>query len=300
MRVEYFSDTDTTLMELTGNEVAETREPHIMKIRALLLVVALVSFASVAAAATPSAGCGKSGAASGAVTIDVAGEERRFTVRLPAKDDGMTPLPVVFVFHPFGSSPEEMEAATGLAGAWPRAVAIYPEGLPRTAPWSPDARQTGWQISPGELGDRDLELFDHMVEWVEKSACVDTSRLYAIGHSNGAFFSHLLGCRRPDVLAAIAPAAGGIFCKPSKPVPVILSHGAADQAVPYEAATDAAQVWAVKNGCKPAPPPKSSGCHAQQGCGTNDVVLCRHEGRHGYDPDFTARAVELFERHTRP
>lgn len=262
-----------------------------------LLVAGLVSVAS--AAGSPSAGCGKAAVKSGRVTLEIASGERHFTVRLPAISDVATPLPVVFAFHPFGATPDEMESLIGLAAAWPQALGVYPEGLPRTAPWSPEMSQTGWQISPGELGDRDLELFDRMVEWVENNACVDTSRLYAIGHSNGAFFSHLLGCRRPNRLAAIAPAAGGIFCKPAKPVPIILNHGAADQAVPYEAATDAVKVWAAANGCEAAPPPESSGCHAQKGCGTNDVVLCRHEGRHGYDSDFTEDAVEFFERHTR-
>jgi polyhydroxybutyrate depolymerase len=43
-----------------------------------------------------------------------------------------------------------------------------------------------------------------------RSYCIDPARIFAVGHSLGAWFVNSLGCARGDTLRAIATLAGGI------------------------------------------------------------------------------------------
>jgi polyhydroxybutyrate depolymerase len=86
--------------------------------------------------------------------------------------------------------------------------------------------------------------------------------------SNGAFMTNRLGCERADVFAAIAPVAGtlgaGMPCQPSRPLPVLETHGTADPIVPFGggpmrgrggqsvivSAPDQVARWRAGNGCQ--------------------------------------------------
>lgn len=76
---------------------------------------------------------------------------------------------------------------------------------------------------------------------VEKKLCVDTTREYATGQSNGAMFSFRLGVALSHRLAAIAPVSGtftyGHVATPSVPVPVMAVSGKLDRTIPVNATT---------------------------------------------------------------
>ena len=76
-----------------------------------------------------------------------------------------------------------------------------------------------------------------VLDRVEQLTCVDASRVYATGVSNGGGMTALLGCRLAWRLTAIAPVAGGYGtqppCHPARPLAVLEVHGAADEVVPY-------------------------------------------------------------------
>jgi polyhydroxybutyrate depolymerase len=42
-----------------------------------------------------------------------------------------------------------------------------------------------------------------------KTICIDTGRIFSMGHSAGGFISNVLGCIRSNVLRGIGPFAGG-------------------------------------------------------------------------------------------
>ena len=73
---------------------------------------------------------------------------------------------------------------------------------------------------------------------MERASCIDSSRVYATGVSNGGGFTARLACEMADRLAAIAPVAGGYDplrrCKPARPLPLLEIHGTDDDVVPYE------------------------------------------------------------------
>ncbi len=197
----------------------------------------------------------------GVLTLSAAGFERRALVREPHGYDGKTPRPVAIAFHGFGQHLRNAEAMFAVASAWPDAIAVYPEGLERPYPDFPGDRAAdfhgavarGWQIKPKELGDRDLGFFDALRDAVLRKYCADPARLYVLGFSNGAYFANLIGCLRPDAIAGIAAAGGGLRCEPSKPLAVIIFHGTNDPIVRFAESVDAARAWGHRDGCE-APP----------------------------------------------
>lgn len=93
-----------------------------------------------------------------------------------------------------------------------------------------------------------MQLLDHF----EDRYCIDSSRVYAAGKSNGGGLANLLACDpiASQRIAAFAPVAGAFYqnvteedCKPNTvkikchpgrtPIPVIVFHGTADETIQY-------------------------------------------------------------------
>lgn len=92
--------------------------------------------------------------------------------------------------------------------------------------------------------------------------CIDTSRVYATGHSRGGRFASRLASEMSDVFAAIAPVGGLRYPRPNnatRPVAVVAFHGTGDPVNPYDGGgapywqtgvEEAASAWARHNGCR--------------------------------------------------
>lgn len=250
--------------------------------------------------AVAGAACPGSLRAEGRLSIRVDGTRRHFLLRLPEDYDGERRRPLVFVFHGFTQGAREIERVMSFPTAWPEAVVVYPLGLPRRFASIPGAEGPGWQIAPGELGDRDVDFFDALLAWIDARTCVDPGRVYVAGVSNGSFFAQLLACLRPQRIAGVAAVAGGMRCLPRGEVPVLLSHGREDTVVPFSEDTRAEAAWAERNGCGEAREPAGTGCEARRACAGGEVVFCAHDEGHAFrDPAFLDRAVAFFRRHRR-
>jgi polyhydroxybutyrate depolymerase len=245
----------------------------------------LLSFGlGLASAADARAACAAPTASSGPQIIDVDGVRRSLLVRIPAAKT--TPAPVVFAFHPFGMNANYMQSRAPVARAWPEAIVVYPDAA---------APSRAWQGGVDGEDNRDLRFFDAMLSWLDTHGCIDRSRVFALGYSNGGQFTHRLACERDEQLAGIAVAAGRLTCTPRRAMPVIVSHGLADTTAPYPLAVQATTSWSQQNACKAPPASGVAGCSAATGCGDAASVLCTYPGGHDYDPPFTARAVEFFK-----
>jgi polyhydroxybutyrate depolymerase len=81
-----------------------------------------------------------------------------------------------------------------------------------------------------------------LIDQLGRDLCLDTSRIYAAGHSNGAWLTSALPCALGDRIAAIAPVSGvvnfGAACHPDRPVPVIAFHGSGDTILPMAGGFD--------------------------------------------------------------
>lgn len=251
----------------------------------LLAIVAAV----LAPAAAGASVCDGTPPPSGARTLDVAGVMRTFVVRAPAQHDGRTPAPVVLAFHPFGMNAQYMQSRAPMSRVWPEAYAVYPEGLGRAGSAAPS-----WQGQPGELGGRDLAFFDAMLAWLDAHTCVDRTRVFVLGYSNGAGLAHLLACERSQAVAGAAIAAGRLSCRPTAPMPMVMSHGLQDRTIGYAQGVEASRAWAAANGCAAPPRPGVPGCVAADGCAAA-TNLCTHAGGHEYESGFTKSAAEFFK-----
>ena len=223
-------------------------------------------------------------ARSGAQTVEAGGARRSFLVRIPPA--APTPAPVVFAFHPFGMNANYMQSRAPIARSWPEAIVVYPDAAPPSR---------GWEGGVAGKQNRDLQFFDAMLDWLDRDGCIDRSRIFVLGYSNGGQFAYRVACERASAVAGVAVAAGRLPCTPDRTVPVIASHGLADTTAPYSLAVKAMQLWSQRNACKSPPAAGAAGCSAAAGCETAPTVLCTYPGGHDYDPSFTARAVEFFK-----
>ncbi|HLM18703.1 MAG TPA: prolyl oligopeptidase family serine peptidase, partial [Acidimicrobiia bacterium] len=175
---------------------------------------------------------------------------------------------LVFDFHGFGEGAviHTMMSEAGPIAAREGFAVVYPQG--RGSP-------AFWQINITGPNP-DLDFVDALLDRLDADLCVDLTRFYVMGLSNGAFMSSTLGCARSDRFAAIAPVAGvqhASGCAPNRPVPVVSFHGTADPILGFNGGfgsiggtttTTAVPVdlhgpgypanvaaWAAANGCEP-------------------------------------------------
>jgi len=90
----------------------------------------------------------------------------------------------------------------------------------------------------------DVGFIDTLLDELESTYCIDRSRIYVTGYSNGGMMTQRLGCELNHRLAAIAPQIGqlalGYNCEPKhdEPMPIINVWGTNDLIVPGEAVSD--------------------------------------------------------------
>ncbi len=236
-----------------------------------------------------SPGCGSSEAAGTTdETLEVGGTVRSYVLVVPDGLDGVTPVPIIFGFHGFNGTGTSASQYFGLTGAEP-ALYVYPQALPLPG----QNGGVGWDM---EADGVDVAFIDALILALAAAHCVDTSRVFAAGHSHGASFSNHLGCYRPDAIRAIAPVAGGGpwagACTGS--VAAMVSHGTNDVDVPLSNGEGSRDHWLMANGCSGAgstpvtPPP----CVAYDGC-AEAVRWCQHDGGHEW-PDFAGDGIRAF------
>ena len=181
---------------------------------------------------------------------------REYLFFRPSGPSGDTPLPVVLNFHGRGSDAATQERYSGLLPVAERVgfIVVSPEGTGSPRAWSAGATPAG-QVD-------DVAFVRQLLDTIESNSCVDVSRVYATGFSNGAFMASSLACRMGSRIAAFAAVAGmhrsGEAC--TNAVPALAIHGTKDGLVPFEkgmvrqayaynGARAETKAWAAQNGC---------------------------------------------------
>ena len=169
------------------------------------------------------------------LTLTSAGILRDALVHVPPSYDPTSGEMLVLNFHGYSSNaPEEEILAEMNPVADSRGfMVVYPDGVDSS--WNAGSCcGVAWNNSVD-----DVAFTQNLIADLESQYCIDPSRVYATGMSNGGFFAHRLGCEMASTFAAIAPVAGvmGIpddTCLPSRPMPVLDFHGTANPIVPYD------------------------------------------------------------------
>lgn len=171
-------------------------------------------------------------------TIQVGGVERSYLAYIP--EHLPQGAPILFALHGTGGSGEGMRVATGhefdrLADENGFA-AIYPTGYKNS--WD-DCRKTDPLPAKREKID-DLGFFRALIARFHGEHGSDPSRVFVMGHSNGAQMALRVALEAPEMVAGIAavsanlPVADNSICHPSrKPVAALLMDGTADPINPF-------------------------------------------------------------------
>lgn len=158
------------------------------------------------------------------------GIERSYFLWLPATyGTTSTPAPLVVDMHGYeeGAAIHTQNTMLSTTADAKGFVLVTPAGT---------GKMPFWNAVPVPDAPNDLQFISDLIDEVGAHECIDPSRVYLTGYSNGAFMSSLYACRLADKVAAIAPVAGLRFpdgCDPSRPVPIIAFHGTADPLVNY-------------------------------------------------------------------
>lgn len=230
-------------------------------------------------------------------TVRVRGADRTFVVsQRGALDCSAGPVPVVLAFHGIGDTGAGLRSYLGLdeaLGHW--ALVAYLDGQVQADTFG----NSGWAY--GAEG-ADVAFFDAALARLAEDPCLDTARVFSVGHSLGGKMVEALSCHRPEVhrgygqiAAGLAPGGG---C--SAPGAVWITHGKDDATVPYAEGRQGLARWAARNGCE-APEGQSfplDACTPLSGCPAGaEVVWCPStvkKWRSHAPADFTAEELARF------
>ncbi|MGI9308897.1 MAG: alpha/beta hydrolase family esterase [Gammaproteobacteria bacterium] len=223
-------------------------------IRFFLLVMATLLLASCHDSDSDDGHGGEEPLATGLQTIQSGEDEREFYLQIPEEANGdiariqasaETHPPLLFTYHGYTGSwenwlgPNRFYDLADVVGN--EAIIVSPNGLPNAA------GQRVW----GGAKDR-VFFLDMLAELDRRGLQYDANRVFVVGHSNGAGFTHELGCAFGDIIRGIATAAGsltGTECIGS--LGALLMEGSNDPLASGGLAEVGLNYWVLYNGWDP-------------------------------------------------
>jgi polyhydroxybutyrate depolymerase len=189
-------------------------------------------------------------------TFTFQGAARTYQLYVPRKYTGTENVPVVFDFHGFGSNAVEQMAYGNYKPEADRDdfLIVAPDGQ------VPDNRHFNLTSEKGLQND--VQMAGALLDHVEATFCVDRTRVYATGMSDGGAMTSVLACSMSNRFAAFGAVAVIIACGGSRSVPIMAFSGTADPVVPFNggkvsccggaslgSAPDAMARWAAHDHC---------------------------------------------------
>lgn len=162
------------------------------------------------------------------------------------------------------------------------------------------------EVTPSGTGYENVDGFiPSLYDTIESQLCIDTTREYVAGESNGGMMTYQVATVMSSRLAAAAPQFGsfhkGFLQGPTAPVPLIDIHGTRDTTVPanvslsgdgyyYTTVSDIFAVWGEANGCTGASSQYKTPydgqselyCVLHGNCSGGDLVRCSWKGGHNW------------------
>jgi len=183
-------------------------------------------------------------------------------------------VPVLLAFHGGTGWGKQFERNSGfdeLAEANGFLV-VYPDGVGTGANEVTNRTWNGGDCCGAAARNNidDVAFVAQLLNTLEADYDVDTTRVFATGHSNGGILSYRLACELSDRIVAVGLQAGTLGvagCAPNNPVSLLHIHGEADTNLPIDggigpdsiAGVDftsprlAVQAFAVADGCAATP-----------------------------------------------
>jgi polyhydroxybutyrate depolymerase len=220
-------------------------------------------------------------------TTDGNGTTRSYDVYVPLPYSNTTPLALTFAFHGAGGTTKNSEAFAiqNGPGAASAAIFVFPQGIPF------ESYGVGWDDT---CGGYDMPFFDHMLDALESSYCIDEARIFAAGFSWGCDFVTALDCCRGDRVRAVSAASctdeygnpddyttyDNLACPTKTEAAIRFTHDASggDGAYPAPLFTTTSSLYQSFNGCPAhsgALPPNV--CTTYSGC-ASPFIECPYTG----------------------
>lgn len=287
--------------------------------------------------------------------MDFVPVNRSFWIQAPAGVGQSQPVPLLLALHGQYGQADAMarEHDYGSLGSTLGYITVFPQGIDDAVPGGVDMG-TGWNVGTagdeqtciplivglfadcyascrarGRCGDCnwsgcfDEKLFVRsVISAVSSVMCIDESRIYLTGESNGGMLAHYLVQELPGIFAAVVPWYGlpllgyGLGAEfelvrdqaASRQTAMLQLHGRQDQIMPvaggvsagdlpgwiYEPLNKVQQGWAAVHGCNTRATPVKTywdggqhnfSCLEYGGCTSGrQVVRCLYDGHHGDRP----------------
>ena len=193
-----------------------------------------------------------------------------YSLRAPANFDPLRRHPLLVVFPAAGQTSRQSEAFTQFtAPATARGlIVLYPAHRQLSLP--------------------QLDRLAGLVADVATNWCVDSSRIFFTGHSDGGTVAQVLTQKQTSAVAPakIAPSAAGVRAEDLDAlgchtrIPVMLMHNEDDELFPAFGRS-ARDWWLACNACEQDKPKVESGCETYRSCTMNaSLRYCESSGGH--------------------
>ena len=262
-------------------------------------------------------------------------------MQLPADFKPKTEYPVIYWYHGWGDDPTwtAFENST-------EAISVYPLGMDDQEGVKPGEGLISWNLGDANRTNTcspqtktvcyksckklnkcsvcncvtcydDVFFTKTLIKKIEEDYCIDTSRLYISGASNGGMFSYYLASQIPEAVNGYLLMFGQPFVswlntpKRAAESYLLSLHGRSDTCLPpgggidddeswiYESLDSTFYVWGLVQGCDmsswervktPFDNVKNNlnlVCHEYtRGCRTGRSLSCMYDGQHGDIPDY--------------
>ena len=164
--------------------------------------------------------------------ITSGGLSRNYLVYVPSNYNPATPMPLVLAYHGNGDSAQNFYNALQL-GSWAQGsgfILATLDGPIRNI----QGYQLAWDAYSAPAQNADLTFSRDVINALKSQYAIDNSRIYALGHSQGGFFSFYLGMVEANTISAIAmqasaaPQGGALIQSAARRTPVYLAIGTQD------------------------------------------------------------------------
>jgi polyhydroxybutyrate depolymerase len=162
---------------------------------------------------------------------------RSFFLHVPASYTSATPTPLLLAFHSRTTTGKEIMTSSQIL-SWAAAmniIVVSVNGAVHETHSSWNAGRCCTDATTYE--ENDVLLTSTIIDYLKSQATIDTSRIWAMGHSNGGMMAYRLACDLSEKITAVAVVTGALVddtCNPTKQVPLIHLHGDLDPTVPYQ------------------------------------------------------------------
>lgn len=238
----------------------------------------------------------------GPYTLQHEGRTRYFKIYVPSTYDGSVAVPLMVDVHAYMSNAwgQSNNTRYDVMAEKDNFIIVYPRGTGFLKSWNGGDGGDDYRSCCGSAvtyGVNDVGFMLAIVDWMKARYNIDRTRIYGSGLSNGSALMQKAIIEHPDVFAAIYVAAQFLLelpaPTPSRPIPIMLSHGLNDTTAAYDgngqynypSAQENFARWAGINGCTEGPVVDyragNSYCEVYRKCnGGVNVKLCSIDGDH--------------------